>query len=54
MEDIVEDIEQQLTYLLWRKERNGRAVREIVAAKSSKQKCNCKVVGAIATKKILE
>jgi hypothetical protein len=54
MEDIVEDIELQLACLLWRKQRNERAIREIVTAKLSKQKCNSKVVGAVATKKILE
>jgi hypothetical protein len=50
----MEAIEQQLAYLLWRKQRNERAIKDIVVAKSFKQKCNSKIVETIATKKILE
>jgi hypothetical protein len=50
----VESIEQQLSYLSWRKIRNERAIRDIVIAKSLKQKSSNKIIPTTTTKNILE
>lgn len=50
----VESIEQQLAYLSWRKIRNERAIRDIVIAKSLKQKSSNKIIPTTDTKNILE
>jgi hypothetical protein len=50
----VESIEQQLAYLSWRKIRNERAIRDIVIAKSLKQKSSNKIIPTTTTKNILE